>query len=149
MILLLILTSLGTQIIIKRASLVTQMVKNLPATQETQVQPLHQEDPLKKLATHSSTLPEEFHGQRNRTGYSSWNCCSVRLSFFYYWCINNAKIWPIQDMIHKIYTFNRCIQNASQCHALFCDDYMRVNESNDTPHILELAISHGGLTIQI
>ena len=33
------------------------MVKNLPAMQETQVQPLGQEDPLKKgMATHSSIL---------------------------------------------------------------------------------------------
>ena len=39
------------------ASLVAQMVKNLPAMQETQVRPLSQEDPLKKeMATHSSIL---------------------------------------------------------------------------------------------
>ena len=39
------------------ASLVVQMVKSLPAMQETQVQSLGQEDPLKKeLATHSSIL---------------------------------------------------------------------------------------------
>ena len=36
-------------------SLVAQMVKNLPAIQETQVQSLGQEDPLEKgMATHSS-----------------------------------------------------------------------------------------------
>ena len=35
----------------------TQMVKNLPAVQETQVQSLDQEDPLAKgMATHSSIL---------------------------------------------------------------------------------------------
>ena len=40
-----------------RASPVVQMVKNLPAMQETQVQSLGQEDPLEKgMATHSSTL---------------------------------------------------------------------------------------------
>ena len=40
-----------------RASLVAQTVKNLPAMQETQVQPLGQEDPLKKgMATHSNIL---------------------------------------------------------------------------------------------
>ena len=40
-----------------QASLVAQMVKNLPAMQETQVQSLGQEDPLQKgLATHSSIL---------------------------------------------------------------------------------------------
>ena len=54
----------------KRASLVTQMVKNLPATQETWVQSLGWEDFLEKgMATHSSVLawriswteePDEF-----------------------------------------------------------------------------------------
>ena len=39
------------------ASLVAQMVKNLPAKQETWVQPLGQEDPMQKeMATHSSIL---------------------------------------------------------------------------------------------
>ena len=41
----------------KRASLVAQMVKNLPAMQEIWVQSLGQEDPLEKgMATHSRTL---------------------------------------------------------------------------------------------
>ena len=40
-----------------RTSLMAQMVKNLPAMQETQVQPLGWEDPLEKgLGTHSSIL---------------------------------------------------------------------------------------------
>ena len=40
-----------------RASLVTQMVKNLPAIQETPVQSLGWEDPLEEgMATHSSIL---------------------------------------------------------------------------------------------
>ena len=40
-----------------RASLVAQMIKNLPAMLETRVQSLGQEDPLEKgMATHSSTL---------------------------------------------------------------------------------------------
>ena len=39
------------------ASLVAQMVKNLPAMRETWVQSLGQEDPLEKeMATHSSIL---------------------------------------------------------------------------------------------
>ena len=41
------------------------MVKNLPAIQETWVQPLGQEDP-------SVFLPEEFHGQRSLEGYNLW-----------------------------------------------------------------------------
>ena len=39
------------------ASLMTQMIKNLPTMQETQVWSLGQEDPLEKeMATHSSIL---------------------------------------------------------------------------------------------
>ena len=42
-------------------SLVAQMVKNLPAMQETQVQFLGQEDPLEKgMVTHSSILAWEI-----------------------------------------------------------------------------------------
>ena len=42
---------------LNRAFLVAQMVKNLPAMQETQVQFLGQEDPLEnEMATHSSIL---------------------------------------------------------------------------------------------
>ena len=39
-----------------RASLVTQLVKNPPAMQETWVRSLGWEDPLKGKAPHSSTL---------------------------------------------------------------------------------------------
>ena len=43
------------------ASLVAQMVKNLPAMQETQVPSLGQEDPLEKeMATHSSILAQRI-----------------------------------------------------------------------------------------
>ena len=39
------------------SSLVVQIVKNLPAVEETRVQSLGQEDPLEKsMATHSSIL---------------------------------------------------------------------------------------------
>ena len=51
-------------------------VKNLPAMQETKetwVRSLGQEDPLdKEIATHSSILPGESHGQRSLLGYSPW-----------------------------------------------------------------------------
>ena len=48
-------------------SLVAQMVKNLPAVQETRVQSLGREDPLEKgMATHSSILPWRM------MGYSPW-----------------------------------------------------------------------------
>ena len=50
-----------------------QLVKNLPAMQETPVKSLGQEDFLEKeMATHSNILAWEFHRQRKLEGYSSW-----------------------------------------------------------------------------
>ena len=55
------------------ASLVAQAVKNLPAIQETQVLSLGREDHLEKeMATHSSIVPGESHGQRGLAGCSPW-----------------------------------------------------------------------------
>ena len=52
------------------ASLVVQMVKNLPAMQETQLRSLCWEDPLEKeMATTPVLLPGESHGQRSLAGY--------------------------------------------------------------------------------
>ena len=50
------------------------MVKNLPARQETWVQPLGQEDPLEKRKWQPTPVfvPGEFHGQRSLAGYSPW-----------------------------------------------------------------------------
>ena len=51
------------------ASLVAQRLERLPAMQETWVQSLGQEDPLEKeMATHSSILVGESHGQRSLVG---------------------------------------------------------------------------------
>ena len=55
-------------VIVYGASRVAQVVKNLPEMQETQIQPLGQEDPLGKgLATHSCL--EDSHGQRRLVSY--------------------------------------------------------------------------------
>ena len=57
------------------ASLLAQMIKNLPAMQETQVQSLDRKDSLEKeMATHSSILPGESHRQRSLVGYSPGVC---------------------------------------------------------------------------
>ena len=55
------------------ASLVAQLVKNLPAMQETRVHFLGREDPLKRRRQSTPVfLPEESHGQRSLAGYSPW-----------------------------------------------------------------------------
>ena len=61
-----------------RASLVAQMVKNLPAMQETCVQSLGWEDPLEKeMATHLSILAWRIPwtkepGRLQSVGLQSW-----------------------------------------------------------------------------
>ena len=55
------------------ASLVAQLVKNLPAMHETWVQSLGQEDPLeKKMEPTLVFFLGEFHGQRSLVGCSLW-----------------------------------------------------------------------------
>ena len=53
--------------------MVAQTVKNLLVIQETRVRSLDREDPLEKgMATYSSILAWEIHGQRSLVGYSPW-----------------------------------------------------------------------------
>ena len=61
---------------IQRASLVAQLVKNLPAMQETWILSVGQEEPLKKeMATHSNILANILcQGQRSLAGYSLCDC---------------------------------------------------------------------------
>ena len=56
------------------ASLVAQLVKNLPTMQETWVWSLGWEDPLEKgMATHSSTLAWRIPWTEDLAGYSPWD----------------------------------------------------------------------------
>ena len=58
-----------------RSPLVAQTVKNLLAMWETWVRSLGWKDPLEKgMATHSSVLAGESHGQSSLVGYSPWSC---------------------------------------------------------------------------
>ena len=54
---------------------VVQLVKNLPAKQETWVQSLGREDPLEKgIATPSSILAWKIPEQRSLVGYGPYGC---------------------------------------------------------------------------
>ena len=54
-------------------SLVAQMVKSLPAVQETQVRSLGQEDPWRREWQPTPLFVlGEFHEQRSLAGYSPW-----------------------------------------------------------------------------
>ena len=58
-------------VLVNRASLVSQMVKNLPTIQETGVWSLGREDPLEKgMATHSSILAWRIPWSEEPEGYS-------------------------------------------------------------------------------
>ena len=57
-----------------RASLVAQLVKNLPVMQETWVQSLGWEEPWRREWQPTPVfLSEAFHGQRSLAGYSLWD----------------------------------------------------------------------------
>ena len=65
------------------ASLVAQMVKRLPAMQETQVRSLGREDPLEKeMAIHSSTLAWKIPWSRILVGYCPWGHKESELNNF-------------------------------------------------------------------
>ena len=62
-----------------RASLVAQMVKNLPAMQETWIRSLGQEDPLEKeMATHYSILAWKIPWTEEPGGVKSMGSQRVR-----------------------------------------------------------------------
>ena len=94
------------------ASLVAQMVKNLPAKQKTGIQSLHQEDPLKKgMASHFSILAwktpwMEKPGRLQSTGsqrvYHNWAISIIVWSSFFFsafipqmglTCVTNKISW--------------------------------------------------------
>ena len=56
------------------ASLVAQMIKNLPAIQESRVQSLGREDPLENGMATPIFMSGESHGQRSPSGYSLPGC---------------------------------------------------------------------------
>ena len=61
------------QVLLFRASLVAQTVKNLPAMWETRVQSLGWEDSLEKEMQPTPVfLPGKCHGWRTLVGYSPW-----------------------------------------------------------------------------
>ena len=65
--------NLWQEICVCQASLVAQMVKNLPAMQEPRVQSLGQEDPLEKeMAAHSSILACRIPWTESLVGCHTW-----------------------------------------------------------------------------
>ena len=64
---------LATTLPISWASLIAQMVNNLPVMQKTGVWSPGQEDPWRRECLPTPVfLPGEFHGERSLVGYNSW-----------------------------------------------------------------------------
>jgi len=102
------------------ASVVVQMVKNLPAIQETWVPSLGREIPWRrKWPPTPISLSGEFHGQRSLVGYSPWghrvghNWGTNTFTFhpYHYYFSKEAKVFFFLNNNNKkdcfIYTFRR------------------------------------------
>ena len=71
----LLYTGIIIQLCFLWASLVTQMVKNVPSVQETSFDPWIRKIPWRrKWLPTQVLLPGEFHGQRSLVDYSPWGC---------------------------------------------------------------------------
>ena len=89
-----IFVPLNWPIIRCRASLVAQMVKNLPTRQETQVQSLNWEDPLEKgMATYSSILAWRIPWTEEPLGLQSMGSQRVRHN-----SVTNTFTYPWKGM---------------------------------------------------
>ena len=80
------------------ASLIVQLVKNLPAMQETPVWFLGQEDPLEKGRLPTPVFwPEELHGL-----YSQWGLQRVRhrLSDFHFYFVSPLYLKLIKNLVY-------------------------------------------------
>ena len=90
---------------------VAQMVKNLPAMQETRVWSLGWEDPLEKgMAIHSVFLPGESHGQRSLVGYSLWSCKELNMTEWltHTHGFKHSHTMYLIRMLHLVYIRNSC-----------------------------------------
>ena len=78
---------------VAQQALVAQMVKNLPAVQETQVQSLGWEDPLeKRMATHASIVAWRIPRTEEPGRLQSMSCMSwTRLSNSHFHIHNNKN----------------------------------------------------------
>ena len=97
-------------------SLVAQMVKNLPAVQETQVQSLGQEDPLEEgMATHSSVLAWRIPRTEEASSLQSMGLkrAGHNWATLYHFIINLLSFFPffliVEPSFHsKILLNTRC-----------------------------------------
>ena len=74
-----------------------QIIKNLPAMQDTWVQTLGQKNPTPVF------LPGEFRGKRRQVGYSSWGCkeldtTEVANTFTHFACNSRVNLATVEEL---------------------------------------------------
>ena len=88
------------------ASLAAQLVKNLPAMQETWVWSLDWEDPLEEeMVIHSSILAWEIHGQRSLAVSSPWVTESDTTEWLSLFTFKEKMLWRRADPAKKMSAF--------------------------------------------
>ena len=91
------------QIYLSKASLVAQMVKNLPAVQETRFEPWVGKVPWRRKWQPTPVfLPGKSHGWRRLVGYSPWggkeSDTTERLDFhFYFNCLQKVYLLLVSE----------------------------------------------------
>ena len=105
-----------------RASLLAQMVRNLPAVRETWVWSLGQEIPWRREWQPISSVHGESHEQRSLTGYSPWGhkesdtteLLTLSLSFYEIFC--NLDLFEVYPMIRLgLWVFGKEVSQV-RCH---------------------------------
>ena len=95
---------LSSNLMFNRASLVTQIVKNLPTMGETQIWSGGQEDSLRREWQPTPVfLLREFHGWRSLPGSTPWGCRVSYISeqlthLHFYLMFNKLKLWFLDSI---------------------------------------------------
>ena len=96
-----------TGMLIYGASLVAQMVKNLPSMWETWVQSLGWEHPWRRKWLRTPVFfPGEFHGQRSPAGYSLWSYKESDVTEWLTLSLFMLIYWPIDLVGRYFWLFN-------------------------------------------
>ena len=121
--------------------MVAQIVKNLPAIQDTWFWPRVRKIPWRRECQPTPVfLPGEFHGQRSLVGYGSWGCEESDMTEWLTLltlCVSFQKVWvwgviinyylPVRadsvfDLIHEVQTRgSRISLSVSRGHTLCLD----------------------------
>ena len=105
------------------ASLVAQMVKNMPAMWKTWVRFLGWEDPLEEGNPFQYSCLENPHGQRSLVGYSPWGHSQTRLKqLCRTWLSNEVHTWGLSCIMQDLLLW--CIGSQLRCLGLVAPQHV-------------------------